>query len=323
MTKLSFFQTLEENLKKKNLSESSINLYLRNLKKLNNDEDITNFNFLKKWQDILNKLVDLKPNTKRGYLISIVSVLNSFGDKYEKLAKTYYTFMKEIADKIKETPTTEMSEAQSNNWISWDDVKEIHTKLFNDLNIKKKNISDLQYNKLLNYVVLSVFFMLPPRRNMDWLKMLITFNSDVEDKNYNYFDVAKKQFIFNQFKTSKKDGSLTIDIPEDLFKVLSLYLEHHPLLKTKAKVKPNVPFLVFADGKPLDKINSITRLLNKVFNKKISSSMLRHIYLSSKYGDVLKEQEKDSKMMSHTVGTQHDYIKLKGEAKPDKIVVTF
>ena len=37
--------------------------------------------------------------------------------------------------------------------------------------------------------------------------------------------------------------------------------------------------------------------------------MLRHIYLSSKYGNVLKEQEKDAVLMSHTTSTQKDYIK--------------
>ena len=37
--------------------------------------------------------------------------------------------------------------------------------------------------------------------------------------------------------------------------------------------------------------------------------MLRHIYLSGKYSSVLKEQEKDSKLMSHNLLTQKDYIK--------------
>jgi hypothetical protein len=37
--------------------------------------------------------------------------------------------------------------------------------------------------------------------------------------------------------------------------------------------------------------------------------MLRHIYLSSKYGDDLKEREKDAKIMGHSLQTQKDYIK--------------
>jgi hypothetical protein len=37
--------------------------------------------------------------------------------------------------------------------------------------------------------------------------------------------------------------------------------------------------------------------------------MLRHIYLSNKYGDTLKEQQKDAELMSHNLNTQKDYIK--------------
>ena len=310
MVKVSFIQVIEENLKSKNLSQSSILLYLRNLKKLNNDEVINNFNFLKKPEEILLKLEKLKDNTKRAYLISIVSVLNSFGDKYEKLQKQYYKYMLDIANKIKEKPSEEMSESQKDNWMSWDDVLKRHVELLKSLNKSvgtKKTISDLEYNKLLKYVVLSLYVLLPPRRTQDWLKMMITFNSDIDDKTNNYFDVEKKQFIFNVFKTAKKDGQLTIDIPDELMTVLNLYLKYHPLYNPKNK--SNIPFLVFCGGKPFDKINTITRFLNKIFDKKISASMLRHIYLSSKYGNVLKEQEKDAVLMSHTTSTQKDYIK--------------
>jgi hypothetical protein len=59
----------------------------------------------------------------------------------------------------------------------------------------------------------------------------------------------------------------------------------------------------------LDKINSITRILNKVIGKGVGSSMLRHSYLSNKYGDKLKEQADDAKAMSHSLGQQKDYIK--------------
>ena len=309
--KLSFLENLENNLKSKNLSSSSISLYLRNLKKLSGEDEIKNFNFLKKPDEIIKKLESLKDNTKRGYLISIVSVLNSYGDKYEKLKKQYYKHMLDISNKIKETPTTELSETQNKNWISWEDVLKKQDDLLKDLDKTvgvKKTISDLQYNKLLKYVVLSLYCELPPRRTQDWLKMHITFNSNTDDKAFNYLDVVKKQFIFNVFKTAKKDGSMTIAIPDKLMEILMLYIKYHPLYDVK---KPtNIPFLVWVDGKPFDKDNTLTRFLNKIFDKKISASMLRHIYLSSKYGEVLKEQEKDSKMMSHNINTQRDYIKL-------------
>ena len=46
--------------------------------------------------------------------------------------------------------------------------------------------------------------------------------------------------------------------------------------------------------------------------------MLRHIFLTDKYGGVLENQKKDANDMAHSEGQQKDYIK---KAKP--IVVAF
>jgi len=37
--------------------------------------------------------------------------------------------------------------------------------------------------------------------------------------------------------------------------------------------------------------------------------MLRHIYLSSKYGGLVSEQKEDADAMGHSLGEQKDYIK--------------
>ena len=89
--------------------------------------------------------------------------------------------------------------------------------------------------------------------------------------------------------------------------ILKIYIKYNPdrpLLKLQ-----QIPFLVNFDGSPFKSINSITRILNGIFKKKIGASMLRHIYLSSKYSNIIKEQEKDSKLMSHNLLTQKDYVK--------------
>jgi integrase len=123
-------------------------------------------------------------------------------------------------------------------------------------------------------------------------------------------DWDKKEFVFNSFKTAKNEGQVVIDVPEDLQEVLDIYISKHPLLKKGKLIKnTKIPFLVYDNSKPLDKINSITRILNKVLGRGVGSSMLRHSYLSNKYGDKLKEQQEDAKAMSHSIGQQKDYIK--------------
>jgi len=64
--------------------------------------------------------------------------------------------------------------------------------------------------------------------------------------------------------------------------------------------------LVEASGEPLVAVNAITRILNKIFGKKVGSSMLRHIFVTDKYGGVKKEQIKDALAMGHSVAEQQN-----------------
>lgn len=308
-----FKQELVKGLTTKGLAQSSIKLYLRNLEKLNGNEPLKNLNFLKDPPAVLEKLVKYKDNTKRGYLISICSVLSL--DKGTKpKQKLYDQYFQMMMDKNKELKGEEKenvkSETQEKNWMDWKEVEEKYNELEKKVNAFKdqKEINEHQYNTLLQYVVLSLYTLLSPRRNeYQYMSVVNTVPANGTD---NYLDVAKKQMVFNRFKTSKKEGSITIDVPEQLQQVISKYLKFHPLIKGKItkKLQPT-PFLVYHDGSPLDKVNSITRILNKIFGKKVGSSMLRHSFLSSKYGDVQEEMKKDSEAMSHSLSQQKDYIK--------------
>jgi integrase len=304
---MSFIEDLKQKLIEKKLSLSSINLYIRNLEKLNNNEAFKNFNFLKKIEDINNKIDKYKDNTKRSYYISIVSSLST-EPKLKKLYDKYYKYMMDVNNKIKQKPTEIKSESQQKNWIEWDEVKQIYNNLYEEVKkLPKKIKNENQYNTLLNYVVLSLYVLTPPRRNTDYQKMNLIKGINITSKDRNYYNVDENVFDFNIYKTSKTHGPEIEDTPEELKDVIHLYIKHHPLIKGK---KYDVPFLVYFDGSPLNKINSITYILNKIFGRKIGSSMLRHIYLSYKYGDITDEMKEDAKMMGHTVQTQKDYIKV-------------
>jgi integrase len=303
---MSFIDNLKQKLLDKKLSPSSINLYIRNLEKMNDNEQFKNFNFLKKPEDVSTKLDKYKNNTKRSYFISIVSALST-EPKHKKLYDKYYKMMMDINSTIKQTPTEEKSEAQKENWIEWDEVKEKYNNLLEEVKkLPKKLKNESQYNILLNFVVLSLYVLIPPRRNSDYQKMNAIKGINITEKTRNYYDVDENTFTFNIYKTSTTHGTQIEEIPTELKDVLHLYLKHHPLVKGK---KYDVPFLVYFNGTPLDKINSITYLLNKIFSRKIGSSMLRHIYLSYKYGNITDEMKKDADFMAHNTQTQKDYIK--------------
>ena len=63
------------------------------------------------------------------------------------------------------------------------------------------------------------------------------------------------------------------------------------------------PFLVDEKRNAMKISIEITKILNIIFNKKNSSSMLRNIFLTDKYTDVMTELKNDSKNMGTSVST--------------------
>lgn len=310
-----FIETLKSKMTEKGLSPSSITLYIRNLQKLNDDLPFKNFKFLENTDNIVKKLENYKPNTQRGYFISIVSGLNTMKDnkKIGKMADAYYNLMISKNKEIKAKPQGEMTEEQKENWVKWDSVEEKINELKEKVNkfVSNKMINETQYNILLSYMVLALYYYAKPRRNQDYMKMniIMKFNEKLPDDK-NYLDYSDNKFIFNVYKTAKKEGRQEINFNEELLNVINMYLKHHPIIKGKIKKTTNEPFLVYFNSTPFNSVNSITRILNKTFGKHIGSSMLRHSRQSSKYGEIIKEMAEDAKDMGHTLQTQiQDYIK--------------
>jgi hypothetical protein len=309
-----FMEEIKKKLEGNELSKSTIDLYIKNLYRLNGNQPFKNFNFLKDTEEIIKKIEKLKETTQRGYLISCVSILSLYKSekKYSKIHKFYYDKMISTNNNIKSKPTEDKTEVQKENWISWENVLEKLEELKKEVDKfkDKKIISNSEYNELLSYMVLSLYVYEAPRRN-EYKDMNIVkkYKSDMDNK-VNYLSLDDDEFIFNNFKTVKTKGQQVIKYNDDLKNIINIYLKFHPILKgKKVNNKTNISFLVFQNGEGF-KINSITNILNKVFGKKVGSSMLRHIYLSNKYGDILEEQKKDAELMAHNTQTQKDYIKV-------------
>jgi hypothetical protein len=188
------------------------------------------------------------------------------------------------------------SEKQNEEWISQEEVKQKYNELEEEIKplFSKKNITADEYSKLLSYVVLSLYVLQPPRRNLDYLKMLaVSKYKGTENKDFNYFDISKKKMIFNNYKTKGTYQSQEIDVNDKLFIILCAWIK-------KFKIKYYI--LQRLDGSELDK-NGITKILYKIFNKKVGSSMLRNIYLTDKYSNLNEEKVKDALAMGTSTGT--------------------
>jgi hypothetical protein len=281
---------------------------MNNLKRLHGNASIEDLSFLKDIPSIMERISHNKPTTQRNYMITICSVLKHFPE-YADMYKEYYEILMKKNAELKNN--TEKSETQQENWMTQNEVLSVYSNLSNYVRsiLKKKSLEKKEYECLLDWMILSLYVLIPPRRILDYLLMIILPNKKIEmNSEYNYLDMKNKKFIFNNYKTKGTYHSVSIDIPDELFSVIKSYLKFHP--HKKSITKEPYYLLVNYYGENLSQPNMITKILNKIFGKKISVSMLRNIYLSSKYSQKIDDLEIDVAMMGTSSNTAlHNYIK--------------
>jgi hypothetical protein len=283
---------------KPTLSDSSKSLYLAKLKKIN-DGEFSSLDFLIDWKKVWKKICKLTPNmnTQKSYLTAVASVL---ADKieYTDVHKQYKKVLLEYNNIQKENKNVS-SDNQKEEWISKDELMSIYDKLKSEMTfIKRKSWSSEEFVKFRDFLILSFYLLQEPRRNKDYFFMKVGKKAD--DKS-NWILMKDAKFVFNDYKTFSTYGTQTIDVGEELLKLLKIYISHHPLKKQKT-----FSLLVNADGTDLKNSNFITLTLNRLLGRKIGVSMLRNMFLTDKFkGGVLEQQElmKDISETATAMGT--------------------
>lgn len=109
----------------------------------------------------------------------------------------------------------------------------------------------------------------------------------------------KAHLIFNSYKNANKLGTQKIEIPNELRNVLLKWKDKNPY-----------DWLVVNRNGGTIKQSKLTTILNSVFQKKISSSLLRHIYLTAKFGNVDLQDLQDTAtaMGSSDIKTTLQYV---------------
>lgn len=302
-----FMLNLKQRLiNERNIAESTAHQYLQTLYKLNNGKGFNNLAWAKKVEEVQKIIDTYAPSTQQSQYGTLASALSLFNDK-PTYKKTYNHWRDALLEARKgNTADNERTEKQEENWLSWEDVEKKKSGLKEEslsLPLNKK-LTAPQYEKLLNYVIVSLYTDVVPRRNQDYLDMYVVKKLGKDyAKDKNYYEISGKRFVFNKYKTSKTYGEQVIDIPDELQQTLSQFIKHHPHNKEK-----EYKLLVKQDGSALNTVNAITRVLNRIFERNIGSSMLRHIYLTSKYGAQLDDMKSTAKDMGHSVEQQRNYI---------------
>ena len=302
-----FMKDLIEQMETKKMSDNTIKNYIQRLYILNGKKKFLSLSFLRKHEDIIKYIKEnLSVSTQKTYAGTIASVLKLKPNKSnEKLIEIYTSFIND--DEIGELKTqqSEKSMKQKENWITQNEIIEIKEDLGNQASkiSKKSDVTRKEYDLLLRNMLLSLYVNMPPRRASDYA--LIKYSNEGDDK-FNYY-TDKNMMIFNNYKTSKTYGKQEIDVSKNkpLLKDMKMYLKHR---KSNAE-----DFLITKyNGIAFNAVNDITRTLNTIFGKNISTNMLRNIYVSDKYGSMKQGMIEDGLAMGTSVKVQQG-IYNKGE----------
>lgn len=291
--------TVEQILKKNrpNLSQGSIRTYTSIIKNLGKEmkQDFSEPQFiLKHHKEILEHLENTPPKLRKTRLASLVVFLS----KEEKAEDVLKKFRELMADDRKvaedESKEQKLTDRQKQGWVDWDFVLQKYEELKKEVTplLKQSSLDKKQFNRVQIFVLLSCLILIPPRRSLDWTSFKIR-NVDKEKDNHLELIKKKPYFIFNTYKTVSKYGQQKELIPNNL----------HQIIKSWIKLNPNDYLLMNYNQSKSISPTQLTHLLHGFFDKPISTSLLRHIYLTHKYGNLpaIKEMEATASSMGHSL----------------------
>ena len=308
----------------KKFRDSTLKMYARNLEIMAKDitgKDFKNLEFLCDFDKVKKYLKKYNISTIKSRVASLISCLKTDYKKYNQVILKYDIYLSKICKEYQTyLDKRNKSLKEEENWVTLKELEkalETHKKkVYLEKIHKNKEITKKQRNMLQDYVICALYVLIAPRRCLDYATMKIIHDTDYDKldqetkENNNYLITAgikAQQFSFGKYKTSSVYGVQLIDINPKLKKILNLYL--------KFVIAEQKDLLINKMKKQLSS-NSLTKHLQYIFSttgaKKISCSMLRHIYIT--YNDTLKgyralckEAEKISNEMGHSLKTNCSY----------------
>lgn len=163
---------------------------------------------------------------------------------------------------------------ESNAILNKESYKSDHTKA-KQAAISWQQLSRASPPDAQGKLIVALYTEIPPRRCLDYTKMRIGKpTNDTDNWYYN------KTFIFNQYKTGKKYGQQIIAVPESIQILI-----------------PDQEWLLLFNGKPISNSTIMGRLIKKAFGADVGVSVLRNIYVTTKYNNAFRQLKEDATAM--------------------------
>ena len=287
--------------KKPNLSDSSVKQYLISLKSLYYHVYPKSKQFISDNFDIFNNEIlmleimkDMNYQTRK----TTISAILSFNPDNKELIRHQQKLdlQQQQIDNDNQIKTAKQIE----KWMSINDINDIYNNVYKSRKtLLKKSILDFnEYTKIQDLLILSLYTQNNGiiRRNSDFVNMKKrNFNKNID----NYIDFKNKTFNFNIYKTAKNYGLQTIPISKSLMRLIKQVIQYN-----------NYDYLIIKNfNGDITSSNYIKNVLTKYLN--LSSSMLRHIYISEDPNNNINLNKliDDSANFSHTPIQHLQYIK--------------
>ena len=284
---------------KPDIKEGTLKTYVSLLKSLyykyNDKSSDINTNWFHEQDDVIELLKDKAGSSRKTTYAALIAI--SPDEKNGKYKKAMMEDSKEYTEWVS---TQQKSKAQDENWKSFDEIKKVYDNFYarvKPLLNSKEPLSTKDFVILQDFIILALTsgVFIAPRRSLDWCEMKIK-NVDKAKDNY----IEKNEFVFNQYKTAKFYNTQKVEIPKGLKTILNKYI----------KLNQNEYLIADNTGKKLTNVR-LTQKLNALFGSKISTSMLRHIYLTErlKNAPAIKELQNIASEMGNSPLQALEYVK--------------
>ena len=295
-----------KNLLKKNrpdLAESSIKTYLSNYNNISTaikQNLVTQYDFVTYQDDILNYLDTLSLTQRKSKIAGILSLLgdDNTDKEYKDACAHYRDVMNDTAREYDEKEIgQEMTPRQKENYLPWPEIMAIYDKLKAHalplLKIPVDKITSDVFEILQNYVLLSCYVLIPPRRVKDFAVFKIRNFDTGDDSKDNYMSIEKKKkpfFVFNTYKNAGRLGAQKVPIPPELKKIIEAWIKINP-----------TDWLIVSNKRQKIQLNRINTMLNNIFKRNLAPTLMRHSYLTHHFGNVnLADLETTADLMGNS-----------------------
>lgn len=212
---------------------------------------------------------------------------------YFELYKTY------SAESMDERTYADASNKEKNNFLTMDDVRQRQFELEKKvMNCEEASYSSYTFlNLYQQYLLCSLYAFYPALRGQDYYETQLIQSDENVITESNTYNLTTGTLVIKHHKTERKIGDKILQLPDILQSIILKWSQINPtnflIINTKTKTKITQ--------------QAFTNLLNRIFEpKKVSSSMLRKIYVSDflMHNPSTEERKRIAKIMGHGIASQ-------------------